>query len=73
MDPNTHRYEAVAHTVDRPADLARVIERALAERRAGLPPPAERSELIEHLIGPRDGQAALRIAQALEARALPMS
>jgi hypothetical protein len=68
MDPNTPRYEAVAHTVDKPGALAATIARALAERSSGLPPPAERSALIEHLIGARDGQASERIVQALEAR-----
>lgn len=68
MDPNTPRYEAVAHAVDQPAGLAAALQQALAERRSGQPPSPERRALIEHLIGPRDGQAAGRIVAALEAR-----
>jgi hypothetical protein len=72
MDPNTARYAKVARCVDRAADLPRVLEQALAERAGTLPPSgpvAERAALIEHLIGPRDGRASERIADALERRA----
>lgn len=68
IDPNTPRYEAVAHGVDKPALLGSVLQQALADRRGGKPPSAERETLIEHLIGPRDGQASQRIVEALEAR-----
>jgi hypothetical protein len=70
MDPNTARYETVAHCVDRAADLPRVLAEAIAERRgtvrANRP---QREALIEHLIGPRDGRASERIADELERRA----
>lgn len=68
MDPNTTRYETVAHAVDKPASLGAVLQQALAERRSGRPPSAEKQALIEHLIGPRDGLASRRIVDALEAR-----
>jgi hypothetical protein len=68
IDPNTPRYEAVAYGVDKPAGLGPVLQQALADRRSGKKPSAERDALIEHLIGPRDGLASQRIVQALEAR-----
>ena len=70
MDPNTPRYEAVAHCVDHASELPAVLARALAERRGSERPKApEREALIEHLIGPRDGRASERIADQLERRA----
>ncbi|MEK8029274.1 CDP-glycerol glycerophosphotransferase family protein [Ideonella sp. DXS29W] len=71
MDPNTPRYETVAYGVDKPAGLAGALQQALADRRSGKPPPVERETLIEHLIGPRDGQASARIVKALETRKVP--
>ncbi len=69
IDPNTPRYEAVAHTVDKPAQLGGVLSRAIDESadpdRARLP---QREALIEHLIGPRDGRASERIADELARR-----
>ena len=69
IDPNTPRYEAVAHTVDTPAQLGAVLARALAQsadpHRVRSP---ESEALIEHLIGPRDGRASQRIADELERR-----
>ena len=68
IDPNTPRYEAVAYGADKPAALGGVLQQALADRRSGKPASAEREALIEHLIGPRDGQTSQRIVDALEAR-----
>jgi hypothetical protein len=68
IDPNTPRYEAVAYGVDKPAELGPVLQQALADRRGGKQPSAEREALIEHLIGPRDGGASQRIVEALEVR-----
>ena len=69
IDPNTSRYEAVAHTVDKPTQLGSVLGRAIAEsadpERAV---EAQREALIEHLIGPRDGRASERIADELVRR-----
>ncbi|MBA3591765.1 CDP-glycerol glycerophosphotransferase family protein [Methylibium sp.] len=70
MDPNTTRYETVAHCVDRAADLPQALAEAIAERRRTVSPDRpEREALIEHLIGPRDGRASERIADELERRA----
>lgn len=71
LDPNAQRYETVAHRVDTAAQLPAVLQQALAERRmaASAIETPERAALIEHLIGPRDGQASQRIVEALEARA----
>ncbi len=68
MDPQSARYAAVAHSVERPGDLGAALRTAWAERLAPPPQPA-REALVEHLIGRRDGRAAPRIADALEARA----
>lgn len=69
LDPNTPRYEAVAHTVDKPSQLPEVLKRAIEESAdpARVRRP-EREALIEHLIGPRDGLASERIANELERR-----
>jgi hypothetical protein len=71
MDPNSARYETVARCVDRAAQLPTALAQALAERHGAPPagPVAEREALIEHLVGPRDGRASERIADALERRA----
>jgi len=69
MDPNTPRYEAVAHTADKPAQLGGVLFRAIAESTdpdCALQP--QREALIEHLIGPRDGRASERISDELTRR-----
>lgn len=68
MDPQSERYAAVARLVERPGDLPQALAAAWAERQ-NPQPQAAREALVEHLIGRRDGQAARRIAEALEARA----
>lgn len=69
IDANTPRYEAVALTVDQPAQLAAVLTRALAQSADPHRVRSPDSEtLIEHLIGPRDGLASQRIADELERR-----
>lgn len=69
MDPNTRRYETVAHTVNRPEQLSAVLRDAITEGAdPHRPHQPEREALIEHLIGPRDGRASERIADELERR-----
>lgn len=68
LDPQAERYAQVAREVHRPRELPEALAAAWAERQAGRAPPA-REALVEHLIGRRDGGAAARIADALEARA----
>jgi hypothetical protein len=69
MDPNTPRYEAVAHCVDRVEQLPGVLEHVLTQQPAGTADePPERAALIEHLIGTRDGRASQRIVDELERR-----
>lgn len=69
MDPNTARYETVARCVDRAGELPAALAAAIAERTGTAPQRPEREALVEHLIGPRDGRAAERIADELERRA----
>lgn len=69
IDPNTPRYEAVAHTVDNPVQLGGVLAHAIDESAdPDRPLEPQREALIEHLIGPRDGRASDRIADELARR-----
>jgi hypothetical protein len=70
IDPNVKRYETVAQCVDSAAELPALLERVLSGTIVETSQQrTEREALIEHLIGPRDGHAAERIAGELEWRA----
>jgi len=65
IDPQTSRYEAVASCVDRAAEMPAVLQRVLG---GPYTPTPQQEELVEYLIGPRDGRVSERIVAELERR-----
>ena len=65
IDPQTSRYEAIANCTDRADQLAGTLDALLSRP---YQPSREREELVEYLIGERDGQVSERIARQLEQR-----
>lgn len=66
IDPQTSRYEAVATCADNLQELRQALPQLLAP---GYTPGRQREELVEYLIGPRDGLVSHRVVAELEARA----
>lgn len=66
IDPQTARYEQIATCVDRPAGLGPALRRLLG---APYLPTAAQEDLVDYLIGPRDGCVSARVVAELERRA----
>jgi len=65
IDPQTSRYEAIASCVDRADQLSGTLDGLLSRPYQA---SRDREELVEYLIGERDGRVSERIAQELERR-----
>lgn len=65
IDPQTPRYEAIASCIDRAGQLPGALEALLGQPYR---PSAEREDLVEYLIGQRDGRVSERIVDQLERR-----